>query len=132
VFPGGTVSTARKPFSRPMDPGWRNFTAKMIARSDATVVPVFFQGHNSRIFQLASHLHSTLRLGLLIKEFKSRIDEPVRIVVGQPLPAADLAALRPDPKAMMAYLRRATYELSPEPLKSYAHGYEFEEKYRAQ
>jgi putative hemolysin len=131
VFPGGTVSTARKIFSRPMDPGWRNFTAKMIAKSNATVVPVFFQGHNSRMFQLASHLHSTLRLGLLIKEFKSRIDEPVRIVVGEPLPAADLAALKPDPKAMMAYLRRATYDLSPEPLKSYAHGYEFEEKYRA-
>ncbi|MFN7053842.1 MAG: 1-acyl-sn-glycerol-3-phosphate acyltransferase, partial [Gemmobacter sp.] len=38
VFPGGTVSTSAKPFSsRPMDPGWRNFTAKMIAKSDATV-----------------------------------------------------------------------------------------------
>ena len=51
-----------------MDPGWRNFTAKMIARSGATVVPVHFTGQNSRLFQLASHLHPTLRLGLLIKE----------------------------------------------------------------
>ncbi|MGL6211842.1 MAG: lysophospholipid acyltransferase family protein, partial [Paracoccaceae bacterium] len=84
VFPGGTVSTSAKPFSRPMDPGWRNFTAKMIAKSNATVVPVFFEGHNSRLFQLASHTSSTLRLGLLIKEFKSRIDEPVRVVVGEP------------------------------------------------
>jgi len=40
VFPGGTVSTSRKIFSRPMDPGWRNFTAKMIAKSNATVVPL--------------------------------------------------------------------------------------------
>lgn len=131
VFPGGTVSTAARPFSHPMDPGWRNFTAKMIARSEATVVPVFFHGHNSRLFQLASHVHANLRLGLLIKEFKARIDEPVRIVVGKPLPATDLAALRSDPRAMMDYLRRATYALSPEPLKSYDYGYEFEEKYRA-
>jgi putative hemolysin len=130
VFPGGTVSTSRKIFSRPMDPGWRNFTAKMIAKSDATVVPIYFHGHNSRLFQLASHLHYTLRLGLLIKEFRSRIDEPVRIVVGEPLPAAQLAALRGDPSGMMDYLRRATYDLSPVPLKSYALGYEFEEKYR--
>jgi putative hemolysin len=132
VFPGGTVSTAAKPFSHPMDPGWRNFTAKMISKSNATVVPIFFHGHNSRLFQLASHLHSNLRLGLLIKEFRARIDEPVRIVVGEPLPATELAALKSDPRAMMEYLRHATYALSPEPLKSYDYGYEFEEKYRAE
>lgn len=32
VFPGGTVSTAATPFSRPMDPSWRNFTAGMITQ----------------------------------------------------------------------------------------------------
>jgi putative hemolysin len=131
VFPGGTVSTAARPFSRPMDPGWRNFTAKMIARSDATVVPLFFPGHNSRLFQIASHLHYTLRLGLLIKEFKARIDEPVPVVIGRPIPAADLAGLRADPGAMMDYLRRATYDLSPVPLRSYDLGHEFEAKYRS-
>jgi len=131
VFPGGTVSTSAKPFSRPMDPGWRNFTAKMIAKSDATVVPVFFEGHNSRIFQLASHAHSTLRLALLIKEFKGRIDEPVRIVVGEPIASATLAPLKSDPNAMMDFLRRATYQLSPTPLRSYDYGYEFEAKYKS-
>lgn len=132
VFPGGTVSTAARPFSRPMDPGWRMFTAKMIAKSNATVVPVYFHGHNSRLFQLASHVHANLRLGLLINEFRARIDEPVRIVVGEPLPSADLARHRADPRAMMEYLRRATYALSPEPMKSYDLGYEFEDRYRAQ
>jgi putative hemolysin len=131
VFPGGTVSTAAKPFSKPMDPGWRNFTAKMIAKSEAAVVPVFFDGHNSRLFQIASHLHYTLRLGLLIKEFRARIDEPVRVVIGQPLDRARLAALRADPAGMMEHLRRETYALSPRPLPSYDRGYEFEEKYRA-
>ncbi|WP_349037384.1 lysophospholipid acyltransferase family protein [Pseudotabrizicola sp. 4114] len=131
VFPGGTVSTAARPFtSAPMDPGWRNFTAKMIARSDATVVPVFFDGHNSRLFQIASHVHSTLRLGLLIKEFRARMDEPVRVVIGQPIPASDLAPLRADPTRMMEFLRRATYDLSPRPLRSYAPGHEFEAKYK--
>ncbi|MFN4153523.1 MAG: lysophospholipid acyltransferase family protein [Paracoccaceae bacterium] len=131
VFPGGTVSTAARPFtSRPMDPGWRNFTAKMIAKSDATVVPVYFDGHNSRLFQIASHVHYTLRLGLLIKEFRARMDEPVRVVIGQPVSAADLAPLKADPTRMMEFLRRATYDLSPRPLRSYAPGYEFEAKYK--
>lgn len=131
VFPGGTVSTSARPFSHPMDPGWRNFTARMIAKSEATVVPVFFAGHNSRLFQIASHLHSTLRLGLLIKEFRSRLGTPVHIVVGQPIAAARLAPFRSDPNAMMDYLRRATYALSPEPLRSYDYGYEFEAKYKS-
>lgn len=130
VFPGGTVSTARKPFSRPMDPGWRNFTARMIAKSDATVVPIFFEGHNSRLFQLASHMHTTLRLGLLIKEFRSRIDEPVRVVIGDPIASTRLAPLKSDPRAMMDFLRRETYALSPRPITSFDYGYEFEEKYR--
>ena len=130
VFPGGTVSTAAKPFAFPMDPGWRSFTAKMIAKSDATVVPIYFEGHNSRLFQLASHLHSNLRLALLIKEFRARIGGPVRIVIGEPIPASKLAPLKADPRALMDYLRKCTYELSPKPLKSYDYGFEFEQKYR--
>lgn len=131
VFPGGTVSTARRPFDRAMDPGWRSFTAKMIARSGATVVPVFFHGQNSRLFQIASHLHATLRLGLLLSEFRARTDEPVSVTIGTPIAAERLAPLRSDPGAMMEFLRRATYDLSPHPVKSYAYGHEFEAKYKS-
>lgn len=131
VFPGGTVSTAAKPFSQAMDPSWRNFTAKMIAKSGATVVPIYFEGQNSRLFQIASHLHASLRLALLIKEFKNRTDEPVRVVIGEPIPADTIDALKCDPTAMMETLRRVTYALSPRPLRSYANGYEFEAKYKS-
>lgn len=131
VFPGGTVSTSAKPFSQPMDPSWRNFTAKMIAKSGATVVPVFFDGHNSRLFQLASRIHSNLRLALLLKEFNARTDEPVRMVIGTPIPSQEIDALKSDPTAMMNHLRARTYALSPRPLKSYDLGYEFEAKYKS-
>ncbi|WP_373050772.1 lysophospholipid acyltransferase family protein [Thalassovita aquimarina] len=131
VFPGGTVSTGATPFARPMDPGWRNFTARMVAKSDAVVVPVFFDGHTSRLFQIASHMHNTLRMGLLIKEFARRVDTPVRIVVGKPIERAEIEARQRDAKALMDFLRKATYELCPTPLKSLSYGYEFEEKHRA-
>lgn len=130
VFPGGTVSTSARPFSMPMDPGWRSFTARMIAKSGATVVPVFFEGHTSRLFQIASHLHGTLRLCLLINEFRARVDEPVRVVIGAPVPRETLAGFANDGKAMMDFLRKSTYDLSPNPLKSYDYGFEFEEKHK--
>jgi len=130
IFPGGTVSTGVKPFSKPLDPGWRTFTAKMIAKSGAQVVPIFFEGHNSRLFQVASHLHTTLRMALLVKEFKKRVDEPVRMVIGTPLPQDELKALSGDSRAMMDYLRRETYKLSPKPLRVDELGFEFEEKHK--
>ncbi|WP_170580313.1 lysophospholipid acyltransferase family protein [Ruegeria arenilitoris] len=131
IFPGGTVSTAARPFAHPMDPGWRGFTARMVAKSNATVVPLFFDGHTSRLFQIASHLHVTLRMGLLIKEFKKRVDTPVDVVMGQPIGRDVLDPLAGDTRKMMDFLRKATYELSPKPLKSYDYGYEFEERHRA-
>lgn len=130
IFPGGTVSTAAKPFSRPMDPGWRSFTARMVAKSKATVVPLYFDGHTSRLFQIASHLHFNLRMGLLIREFGERVDTPVRVVVGDALDRAQLDPLAQDSKAMMAFLRKSTYELAPGPFKSFDLGYEFEKKHR--
>ncbi|SFE68017.1 Putative hemolysin [Sulfitobacter brevis] len=132
IFPGGTVSTGAKPFSRPMDPGWRSFTARMIAKSEATVVPIFFDGHTSRIFQIASHLHSTLRLGLLIKEFRKRVDTPVRVAIGAPIGRDVLAPLACDGKQMMDFLRKATYELSPDPDRCFDLGFEFEQRHRAE
>ncbi|MEO0378813.1 MAG: lysophospholipid acyltransferase family protein [Pseudomonadota bacterium] len=131
IFPGGTVSTGAKPFSKPMDPGWRSFTARMVAKSDATVVPLYFDGHTSRLFQIASHMHNTLRLGLLIKEFKKRVDTPVKVVIGKPINRAVLDPMARDPKQMMEFLRKATYELNPNPVKMFDLGYEFEERHRS-
>ncbi len=130
VFPGGTVSTAVRPFAKPMDPGWRNFTARMIVKSGATVLPIYFDGHTSRLFQIASHTHNTLRMGLLIKEFGRRVDTPVNLAIGEPIGADTLATYSKDSKAMMDFLRKATYELSPDPQKSFQLGYEFEERHR--
>lgn len=131
VFPGGTVATSARPLGAPMDPQWRSFTARMIAKSQATVVPIYFDGTNSRLFQLASHVHPTLRLALLIKEFRSRVDAPCRISVGRPIPRHELDARAGDPRAMMDFLRDSTYALSPRPLRSRGYGYEFETRYKA-
>ncbi|TFL18616.1 lysophospholipid acyltransferase family protein [Jannaschia formosa] len=110
VFPGGAVSTAQRPLGRAMDPPWRGFSAKLIRKSGATVVPIHFEGANSRLFQLASHLHATLRLGLLIREFRARTDGPVRFSVGAPIPPQQIAAHSGTQTELMDWLRRKTYE----------------------
>lgn len=127
IFPGGSVSTSLRPFGHPMDPSWRRFTARLIAKSGAQVVPVFFEGHNSRLFQIASRINDSLRKSLLINEFKHRVGKSVRIVVGEPVPRESIEALTSDPRELMRFLREETYKLSPVPLADLGNGYELDE-----
>ena len=55
---------------------------------------------------------------------------PVRIAVGEPIDPDVLAPFATDSKAMMDFLRKATYELSPDPAKKFELGYEFEERHK--
>ena len=130
IFPGGTVSTSSKLFSQPADPSWRSFTAKMIFKSNALVVPIFFDGNTSRIFQLASHLHPNIRAGLLLREFKLRLDKPVRIVIGKPIPRCRMDLFKNDSRKIMDFLRLETYKLSPNKNQTFEYGYDFEHKHR--
>ncbi|EET47002.1 lysophospholipid acyltransferase family protein [Thalassobium sp. R2A62] len=128
VFPGGTVSTRANRRMPAMDPSWRTFTAKMIMKSRATVIPIHFEGANSGAFQLASQIHSTLRMGLLIREFRKRVDQPVVVSIGTPLTPQDMAPFAKDPKGCMDFLRKSTYELSQGPCDPSLLGYDFDIK----
>jgi putative hemolysin len=111
VFPSGAVSTSKRLFGRrAVDPEWKLFTAKAIAQARATVVPVFFAGQNSRLFQLASHLSQTLRLSLLLHEVRNKIGSAVEVRIGSPVPYDELSDTG-DRKSLIEYLRNATYEL---------------------
>ncbi|MDD9977777.1 MAG: hypothetical protein OXQ30_08615, partial [Boseongicola sp.] len=76
------------------------------------------------------HLHSTLRMALLFKEFKRKVDEPVKVVIGKPISPDDIQSRRNNPIAMMDFLRASTYALSPKPLRSLDYGFEFEDKHK--
>ena len=128
IFPGGTVSTGSRLFSQPLDPEWRSFTAKMIFKSNALVVPIFFDGQTSRLFQFASRLHPIFRAGLLVREFKLRTDTSVEIVIGQPISRDRINVFKDNSKEMMDFLRRETYKLSPNKHQSFEYGYDFELK----
>ena len=74
IFPSGLASTAdRKGFGRVIDAPWTTFAAKLIRDANATVVPVYFHGQNSRRFHLASHVAEPLRMALLLNEVLKKI-----------------------------------------------------------
>lgn len=130
IFPGGTVSTSARPFGLPADPGWRSFAGKLILKSDATVVPLFFEGQNSRRFQICSRVHTNLRLSLLINEFYRRVEDEVRICIGAPIAGAELAESAKNGRDLMDELRNRTYALDPLATAPRALGYEFEDIHR--
>ena len=82
------------------------------------------------MFQIASHLHNILRMGLLINEFRSRVGSPVRVSIGDPISREEITHKSNDAKSMMDFLRRKTYELSPTPLETFEYGFEFEDHHK--
>ena len=126
IFPGGTVSTSVKPFGKAMDPSWRKFTARLIAKSKAQVVPIYFEGSNSRLFQIASHLHYNLRMALLIKEFRRRTNDKVSVVVGEAFSDHKINGYKKSAEELMNFLRTETYKLSPEKTKGFDKGFDFD------
>ena len=99
----------------------------------AWIFDAFTQGQGSLIdvllFQLMSHAHYTLRMAFMINEFRMRIDEPVKIAIGNPVLQSAIQEYS-EPKALMDFLRRETYRLSPKPLQSTDYGFEFEDHWK--
>ena len=123
VFPAGSVSTAQNPFRGPaLDAAWHPFAAKLARLREVTVVPVCFHGQNSRLFQIASHVHYALRIALLFHETRARARTRIAVSAGAPITAAELAAFgsRED---VVAELRRRTLSLkgphAPRPEKEF-------------
>lgn len=112
VFPAGGISTAPDRSGRrpAVDAPWQPFTAQLVQRARATVVPMNFAGQNSRLFQIASHLSQTLRLSLIFREVKLKIGTVLAVAIGAPIPFEALVA--DDRQTLTARLRACVDELA--------------------
>jgi putative hemolysin len=111
IFPSGAVATSPKGFGKAEELEWKRFTAKVIQLSQATVVPVFFHGQNSRLFQLASQVSVSLRLGMLLHEACNKMGKEVHLNIGDPIPYAELAPFK-DRQVLLDHLRERTFALA--------------------
>lgn len=110
IFPAGEVSHLRLDARTITDPRWSPKVARIIQMSGATVVPVFFDGYNSKPFQLAGLLHPRLRTIMLPWEMLSKRGTRVSVCVGSSIPTARVEQFT-DPEHLMDYLRVRTYVL---------------------
>lgn len=90
VFPAGGVATAKTTFGQAVDLPWKLFTARMIQTAKASVLPIWFEGQNGPLFQLASRISLTLRLSLLVSEFRKFAGSTLRVNIGQVVPFSAL------------------------------------------
>ena len=74
-------------------------------------MPICFEGQNSRLFQIASHLSPVLRLSLIFHEVRTRIGTAMLVAIGRPIPFADLPA-GPDRQGVADHLKALTYGLA--------------------
>ncbi len=110
VFPAGGVATAPKGLGKAKDLPWKLFPAKLIQAARATVVPVYFEGQNGRLFHIVSQMSATMRLSLLVREFKRLTGKSIVAHIGPVIPADFLAAIR-DRKEMTDYLYEAVFSM---------------------
>jgi putative hemolysin len=111
IFPAGGVATTPSAFARrAIDMEWKPLTARLITQGKAPVLPMFFHGQNSRLFQVASQVSATVRLALIFREVHRRIGTKLPITIGDVIPYERIKACG-DKKEIMSFLRDQVHAL---------------------
>ncbi|KEO52656.1 lysophospholipid acyltransferase family protein [Thioclava pacifica] len=111
LFPAGQVAHSETLMGPVIEQEWNPFTAKMLARSGASVLPIHFPGCNSRAYQIANKLSATVRQGLLLYEIKRALYKPQHPVIGPAKTAEEIAEPLKNPRKFLADLREETLAL---------------------
>ncbi len=108
IFPAGGISLSPNLIGPAFDSEWKTFAAKLAQTKNTKIVPFFFEGRNSVIYQAARRLSVTLGYSLMFREICKQMNRQVNVTVRTPLKSADLNqfATRND---MIDFLRQRTY-----------------------
>ena len=109
VFPAGEVSRYNGN-DYPEDIEWSVTIAKLVKKSGAPVIPLYFDGRNSKKFYRLAKIHSMLGTAMLPHELLNKCNKHIVMKIGKPIVPSELAAYD-DPKKLSAYLRTRTYAL---------------------
>lgn len=111
LFPSGVVASSESWFGPAIERDWNPFTAKMILKSGASVLPIRFPGANSRAYQIADKISATLRQGLLLHEVVHALNRPQRPHIGHPFDKSEIEARKTAPRELMEWMREETLAL---------------------
>jgi putative hemolysin len=114
VFPAGEVSSLKVKKRRVGDPNWSPMIGRIIRKTGAAALPVFFDGRNSGLFQTLGLIHPRLRTVLLPHEnLKHAARDVIGVRLGTVIGQDKLAELDGD-QGVVDYLRFRTYLLRRE------------------
>ena len=111
VFPAGEAAHWQMPPVQIADRQWNDTAVRLIRRSGASALPVYFCGRNNVGSQLLGMVHPKLRTAFLLQEFLRQEGKTVEVRVGSEIPAGAISAMRSDREAI-DYLRWRTYLLA--------------------
>lgn len=109
VFPAGEVSYWSPRTRKISDPPWSKTISRIVHRTNADVLPVYFDGANSMLFQVAGLMHPRVRTVLLPRELMNKANTSIEIQVGRLIPYNKLKSF--DDQALIDHLRMRTYLL---------------------
>jgi putative hemolysin len=92
IFPAGGISLAPKLIGPAFDSEWKTYAAKLAQTKDTTILPVYFDGRNSVIYQMARRLSVTLGYSLMFREICKQMNGCVDVTFRTPIQAAYLRA----------------------------------------
>jgi putative hemolysin len=111
VFPAGDVSRWRPLEGAVRDERWDASIVRLIRRTGANVVPLFFEGRNSALFHGLGLLHPIFRSMMLARELANKRGQLIPMHVGKLIDNRKLQSITGDDEAAR-YLRLRTYLLS--------------------
>ena len=118
LFPAGEVGTWQKKGKRTAvskkrvieDKPWAPNIIRLIKKSGLPVIPIYFDGTNSRWFHIWGQIHPRLRTARLVHELFNKQGTHVKVRIGQPITPQEIAKFE-DTEAFGKYLRNVTYAL---------------------
>lgn len=112
VFPSGEVSSYDKERKMVRDPDWNTGIATLARKANATVVPMFVKGSNTKLFNLAGMIHPRLRTILLPRQLIKKYNEKIKVEIGSPVVPREVKGSFKTSKDLLQYIRLRTYILS--------------------
>lgn len=109
VFPAGEVARYHG-HSYPEDIAWSPSIAKIIQKTKVPVIPVYFDGNNSRKFYFWARIYSMFATVRLVRELLNKRNKKIIMKLGKPILPAEVAQYE-TPEALAAYLKNRSYAL---------------------
>ncbi len=109
VFPAGEVSRYHG-HDFPEDLPWSTSIARIIKNAGVPVIPVFWEGRNSKLFYAVDKIHTMLGTARLTRELANKHDSCFNLQIGKPIMPSEVAVYE-QPKELAAYLRSRSYAL---------------------